>query len=248
MIAATLYDEVYSPHREAYDRWHDAFSTDPDANAPWYRLVKSHLQSQGLEGSRILEIGCGRGDFACWLAEEVGMTADIWTADFSVTAVRKARSFAESQRLHGRWLVMDIQNIAAPAATFDTIFCCESVEHVPSPPRALAELVRVLKPGGQLFLTTPNYSGLMGLYRGYLRLAGRPYTEVGQPINNFTLLPRTLRWIRATGLKINAIDAIGHYLPFPGRPPIEMGFLDNPRWLMRWTGLHSLVVAQKSRS
>ena len=59
MIAPALNDEIYSPHREAYDRWHDAFSTDPGANAPWYRLVKSHLQFQNLKRSRILEIGCG---------------------------------------------------------------------------------------------------------------------------------------------------------------------------------------------
>jgi glycosyltransferase involved in cell wall biosynthesis len=80
---------------------------------------------------------------------------------------------------------------------------------------------------------------------GYLRLVGRPYTVVGQPINHFTILPRTIRWIRAAGLRIITVNAVGHYLPFPGRPPCEMSFLDSPRWIMRWTGLHSLVMAQK---
>jgi ubiquinone/menaquinone biosynthesis C-methylase UbiE len=245
MATPALNPRIASPAREAYDAWHDAFSTDAEASSPWYRLIKTHLRPQDLKGCRILEIGCGRGDFTCWLAEKFGNAAEIYGADFSATAVRKAQAFANSRRLPARWLVTDIQCIAAPSENFDVIFCCETLEHVPNPRKALAELVRVLKPGGRLFVSTPNYTGLMGLYRGYLRLVGRPYTEVGQPINHFTILPRTIRWIGAAGMRITGIDAIGHYLPFPGRPPIEVSSLDNPRWLMRWTGLHSLVMAQK---
>ena len=245
MVASAVNPSMASPAREAYDAWHDAFSTDPDANSPWYRLIKTHLRPQDLNGRRILEIGCGRGDFTCWLARESGDIAEIWGADFSATAVRKAQAFSKSRRLRAHWLVTDIQSIAAPSSNFDIVFCCETLEHVPDPRKAVTELVRVLKPGGRLFVSTPNYTGLMGLYRGYLRLVGSPYTEVGQPINHFTTLPRTIRWIRSTGMRITGFDAVGHYLPFPGRPPIEMNFLDNPRWLMRWTGLHSLVMAQK---
>ena len=245
MAAPALKVDIGAPARQAYDKWHDAFSTDPDANSPWYRLIKTHLRSRDLMGCCILEIGCGRGDFSCWLATEFGSAAEICGADFSATAVRKAQAFAKSRQLRARWLVTDIQCIAAPSDSFDVIFCCETLEHVPDPRKAVSELGRVLKPGGRLFVSTPNYAGLMGLYRGYLRLVGRPYTEVGQPINHFTTLPRTLHWIRAAGLKITGFDAIGHYLPFPGRPPVEMRLLDNPRWLMRWTGLHSLMMAQK---
>jgi 2-polyprenyl-3-methyl-5-hydroxy-6-metoxy-1,4-benzoquinol methylase len=245
MAAPALNAEIVPPNREAYDKWHEVFSTDPDANTPWYRLIKTHLRRGDLEGRRILEIGCGRGDFTCWLAREFGNTAEVCGADFSATAVRKAQAFAKSRQLRARWLVTDIQSIAAPSSNFDVVFCCETLEHVRDPRKAVAELVRVLKPGGRLFVSTPNYTGLMGLYRGYLRLVGRPYTEVGQPINHFTTLPRTIGWIRSAGLRITDVDAIGHYLPFPGRPPIEMSLLDNLRSLMRWTGLHSLVMAQK---
>jgi hypothetical protein len=85
----------------------------------------------------------------------------------------------------------------------------------------------------------------MGLYRGYRRLTGRPFTEGGQPINNFVMLPRTLRWVRRAGLTPVAVDGIGHYLPVPGRPPVRLAFLDRARTVTRWTALHSLVVARK---
>ena len=245
MAAPAITIKTGSTTRDVYDQWHEALATDPGASSPWYRLLKHHLRNVDLRGQRILEIGCGRGDFTCWLARELGDSAEIYGADFSPAAVRKAQAFAESRGLKAKWLVSDIQSIAAPSHSFDTIFCCETLEHVPQPRTALAELVRILKPGGRLFVSTPNYAGLMGLYRGYLRVMGRPYTEGGQPINHFTVLPRTLRWIRSAGLTITGFDAIGHYLPFPGSPPIEIAFFDNPRWLMRWAGLHSLVMAKK---
>jgi SAM-dependent methyltransferase len=116
---------------------------------------------------------------------------------------------------------------------------------VPSVRGALAELARVLKRGGRLFVTTPNYLGPLGLYRGYLRLRGRRFSECGQPINRFMVLPVTAALMRRAGLRVTAIDAVGHYLPFPGRPPIRLSWLDEPRVVTRWAGHHSMLVAEK---
>ena len=96
-----------------------------------------------------------------------------------------------------------------------------------------------------MLLTTPNYFGSLGLYRGYLRLLGRSYSEDGQPINRFTLLPLTVAWVKRAGLRVKVVDATGHYLLYPGRPPIELPRVDAVR-LLRWFGLHSLVVAEKA--
>ena len=142
-------------------------------------------------------------------------------------------------------MVADIQTLPHANAVFDTVISCETIEHVADPRQAIAEMTRLLRPGGKLLLTTPNYLGPMGLYRAYLRLRGRPYTEVGQPINQLTLLPLTMAWVRRAGLRVLTHDGIGHYLPFPGRPPIELNQLDSPRPVMRWFALHSLIVAEK---
>jgi 2-polyprenyl-3-methyl-5-hydroxy-6-metoxy-1,4-benzoquinol methylase len=237
---------VGSP-QAAYEAWHERYEVDEATDTPWHRLVKQHLEEQrDLEGKRVLEIGCGRGGFACWLARRTRRPAEVVAADFAETAVRKGEEFAERSGVIGvRWEVGDIQSIVHADASFDTVVSCETIEHVPDPRRAVCELARVLKPGGRLFLTTPNYLGALGLYRGYMRLTGRRYTEEGQPINNFVMLPRTLAWVRRAGLRVRIVDAVGHYLPFPGRPPIELPVFNNPRWLQRWFGLHSLVVAEK---
>ena len=172
----------------------------------------------------------------------------IVAADFATSAIRKGRELSRRNGIEGIvWQVANIEALPHPEATFDTVISCETIEHVPHPRRAIREMSRVLRPGGRLFLTTPNYLGPLGLYRLYLRLRRRVYTETGQPINHLTLLPITYSWVTRAGLRVTKVDAIGHYLPFPGRPPIEMRHLNGLRNRLRWLGLHSLVISEKNQ-
>ena len=241
---------VVSTLRRAYNAWHERYDVDRDSDAPWHRLVKRHIdEARDIVGKQVLEIASGRGGFACWLADRSPGPARLVAADFARTAVTKGRRFARERGIEVlRWEVADIQAINHPDATFHTVFCCETIEHVADPLRALREVARVLRPGGRLYLTAPNYFGPMGLYRVYLRATGRRFTEEGQPLNHALVLPRTVSWVRRVGLRVTVIDGTGHYLPFPGRPPVEITALRRLRWLTRWVGLHSVVVATTSVS
>jgi SAM-dependent methyltransferase len=233
--------------KEVYEGWHERLGVDSEITTPWHQLLLQHLvPERDLAGKRVLEIGCGRGDFTCWLAKQPVRPSEIVATDFAATAIRKGRAFADAQNLSGiKWEIGDIQAIAHPDASFDTVISCETIEHVPQPRLALRELGRVLKPGGRLLLTTPNYFGVYGLYRVYMRLTGRRYSEEGQPINNFLLLPLTRAWIARAGLRVTLVDGVGHYFLFPGRLPKALPGLNSPRMLMRWLGLHSLIIAEK---
>jgi 2-polyprenyl-3-methyl-5-hydroxy-6-metoxy-1,4-benzoquinol methylase len=230
-----------------YDAWHALHGVDGEADAPWHQMIKARLSPTGdLIGRRILEIGCGRGGFACWLARNPAGPAEVVAADFSPAAVAMGLAFAAAQGINGvRWVVANIQELAQFETEFDTVISCETIEHVPDPPLAVRQLARVLKPSGRLFLTTPNYLSTIGLYRVYCWLRGKKFDEGGQPICHWTTIPKTRRWVRAAGLRILETESTGQYLPFPGRPPIRLEYMEHPHFLMKWFGHHSLVVAEK---
>ncbi|MCC7303038.1 MAG: methyltransferase domain-containing protein [Bacteroidia bacterium] len=52
-------------------------------------------------------------------------------------------------------IISDICSLPVPNSTFDAVLCTEVLEHVPDPGRAITELVRVLRSGGQLIITAP---------------------------------------------------------------------------------------------
>jgi 2-polyprenyl-6-hydroxyphenyl methylase/3-demethylubiquinone-9 3-methyltransferase len=234
--------------RASYDEWHARHPVDALADAPWHRLIQAGLDpSRDLAGKRLLDIGCGRGGFASWLARHPAAPVDVVGCDFSPVAVEKARRFAaESGVRHVRFEVADIQRLDQFAdGTFDTVFSCETIEHVPDPPLAVRQLARVLKPGGRLFLTTPNYLSTIGAYRVYCWIRGKTFDEGGQPICQINMSPTTRRWVRRAGLRVLRTTGAGHYLPVPGRPPIEAPWMEHPRALMKWVAHHTLVVGEK---
>jgi ubiquinone/menaquinone biosynthesis C-methylase UbiE len=224
----------------AYDAWHAGLPPDEGADSPWHEQLKALLFD--LTGYQVLEIGCGRGGFTAWLAtcQPLGIVA----ADFSTEAVTKARTLEPAGT---SFIVADIERIPLRTGSLDMVISCETVEHVPCPPAAIAEMARLLRPGGRLYLTTPNYLSMTGIYRVYVRLTGRHYTEVGQPINQLTLIPRVGLWIRRAGLRTVRMSSVGHYIPWPGRRPVRLYCLDLDRLPLRWLGLHSVFVAERPR-
>lgn len=229
--------------RSAYDAWHERVGTSPALDTPWHRLVQDALRPEvDLDRRVVIEIACGRGELAQWCAA-AARPAVLVAADFSMQAVRLAKRRAAPDA--GITFVQaDAQHIPLPAASVDTVICCETIEHVPDPQSAVRELARVLRPGGRLYLTTPNYLGPMGAYRAYLRVRGRRFTEEGQPLNHLLFAPVVRWWVSRAGLRVVTAIGAGHYLPFPGRPPILVA---ERAPLLSPFGLHALTVAEKPR-
>jgi 2-polyprenyl-3-methyl-5-hydroxy-6-metoxy-1,4-benzoquinol methylase len=221
-----------------YETWHaerEAAFDEHDIGAPWHLATLRHLPD--IAGKRVLEIGCGRGVFARELVE---FGARVAAADFSPAAVALAE-----ERLNGRaeTLVADIQEIPFDDEHFEVVISQETVEHVPDPKRALAELVRVTERGGTLILTGPNYLNMIGLYRVALRLVGRRYTEGGQPINQPLLFPVQARRLRRLGCRLEVVEGQGVPLVVPKVGTWHLPA--RPQWLMRWFGHQTIIVATR---
>jgi 2-polyprenyl-3-methyl-5-hydroxy-6-metoxy-1,4-benzoquinol methylase len=227
----------------SYDAWHTRLEepeSDDQPTAPWHRLTIANLPD--VRGKRVLEIGCGRGVFARHLAEQ---GANLVAADFSPAAVSYARRRLENH--DAEVLVADVAAIPFPDESFDVVVSQETLEHIPDPRKGLAELVRVTKVGGTLIVTTPNYLNFVGLYRALMRLVGRRFSELGQPINQPLVLARQVRWLRSLGCRIVVVDGTGHYLPVPRYDVVELRWLERPKVLTKWFSLNSLTKVVRVR-
>ena len=103
----------------------------------------------------------------------------------------------------------------------------------------------MLKRDGTLILTGPNYLSLMGLARGLLRLEGKRYSELGQPINQPLTLIGQWRRVRALGLEVEVVDSVNQLFPIPRWRTVRIQVLEHPHKLMRWFNYNTLIRARK---
>ncbi len=95
----------------------------------------------------VLEVGCGPGVFAARLVEELPGIALLAT-DQSQRFVELARERGLSAQLQ------DVQHLLAPDASYDVVLAMWMLYHVPDLDRGLAEVRRVLRPGGTFIAVT----------------------------------------------------------------------------------------------
>jgi 2-polyprenyl-3-methyl-5-hydroxy-6-metoxy-1,4-benzoquinol methylase len=234
--------------RAEYDVWHErVHGVDPqheDADSPWYQLVREQIGD--VAGLHVLEVACGRGGFSSELARA---GACVTGCDFSFAAIRVAEAkLGVNHRPPVKFIQGDAQNLPFANDSFDVVISCETIEHLPDASKALREMRRVSRPGGRLFLTTPNYANLMGLYEVYARFR-HPRRKDDQPFDRRQWFAQIRKSVRGAGWTILRTDGTVHQFPFvPGRGPIRLIFLESSkalRKLLSPLALHYFVVAEK---
>ena len=95
---------------------------------------------------RVLEVGCGWGELAEWVADETG--AEVTAIDLSPRMVELASERGIDAR------VGDVQELEFADETFDVVVAAWMLYHVPDLDRGLTEIARVLRPGGTFVAST----------------------------------------------------------------------------------------------
>jgi SAM-dependent methyltransferase len=103
-------------------------------------------------GSRILDAGAGTQRYRKFCTHLQYVAQDIAEYDGRGDATGLQTGQFDFGKLD---IVSDIAHIPEPDASFDAIMCIEVFEHLPDPLAAVREFARLLKPGGQLIITSP---------------------------------------------------------------------------------------------
>lgn len=108
--------------------------------------LAAHLDS--LEGDRVLEVGCGQGVGVELLLDRFG-AGDVVAIDLDPRMVRRARRRLRHRADPLEVRVGDACAITEPDGSFDAVVELSAIHHVPNWKDALAEMARVLRPGGR---------------------------------------------------------------------------------------------------
>ena len=111
-------------------------------------------------GSRVLEVGCGTGAQTVTLARN-SPGAHIVAFDRSGVSLARARERASAAGIaHVEWHQADLFDLPFPERSFDHVFVCFVLEHLPDPAAALIVLRRMLKPGGTITLFEGDHGSM----------------------------------------------------------------------------------------
>lgn len=164
-----------------------------------------------LKGARVLDVGCGGGLLSEALTRAGGQVTGI---DLSPAMIEVASLHAAEGGLRVAYRVSEAAALLDAGETFDVLCCMEMLEHVPEPALLLSQFARLVRPGGQVFVSTLNRNlrAFLGAVVGaeyLLRLLPRGTHEYERFIKPSELAA----WARAAGLVLRDLRGID-YDPF----------------------------------
>ena len=125
------------------------------SNRIYAQLVKKH----GPPAGRVLEVGCGLGHLLARRSDRY----TVYGSDINAWALEQARRNAPQ----GDFRLLSAEDLSAyENEFFQVVIAKHVVEHLPQPAKALAEMSRILAPGGLLLLATPNFASPMRAHKG----------------------------------------------------------------------------------
>ncbi|MCK4352482.1 class I SAM-dependent methyltransferase [candidate division WOR-3 bacterium] len=126
----------------------------------FYKEVIDKIQPY-LKG-KIIDVGCGTGDFLRLLKNKYPSCLEIFGSDISDASIERCKNIIPD----GKFIQSDIFHLNFKDKYFDVVICMELLEHIEFPHDALKELTRICKTNGYAILTVPN--GEIDTFEGHL--------------------------------------------------------------------------------
>ena len=205
-------------------------------------------------GGPVIDVGSGVGANLAALA----------AAGRQVVGTEIAFSAARVATAHGPVVVADGQALPFPAGSFWAGVCTEVLEHMADVRAVLGELARVVRPGGLVYVTTPNYANLAGVHKRWAdwRSGGHDWNPWGAHAGGYEafMTGRRLARLAAPHLEVISVRGLDFGQALTGRfsltdrlaasrrgqavvvPLLRALYRRSHRWPFRWHGMHVELV------
>lgn len=181
------------------------------ASVPWQQdiLIDFLEKIKVSKGTLCADVGTGIGNNLSTLLKYINRVTALDVSE-NALGVLQRRYAQEQDRIEIK--KMDSHHLNYCSESFDLIICTEVLEHCFEPQKALSECVRVLKPGGYIVISVPNYLNLAGLMKKiqenlYPEKTWDVWNNHDNGIENFTTSLKIKKW--AEKLRLNIIDDRG---------------------------------------
>jgi ubiquinone/menaquinone biosynthesis C-methylase UbiE len=213
-----------------------------------------HAGTRYQEGERVLEIGCGVGAQTRILARR-NPGAVFECFDISVESIEQARAVALEEGMeHVTFQQADLYSLSYKLESFDHVFVCFVMEHVPDPAFALRIFNQILKPGGTITLiegdhgsgfwtpeTLASRKAWEGLITSQMALGHDP--NIGRRVYpllknaGYRIEDVSPRWVYADQSNPVLLDGVINQIIAPmvysaERQVLESGHMDEKEWVM----------------
>jgi demethylmenaquinone methyltransferase / 2-methoxy-6-polyprenyl-1,4-benzoquinol methylase len=140
--------EVFDTVSPKYDIMNDVISFGTHRVAKWYAIKASNIKP----GSKVLDIAAGTGDLTILISKRVGPQGSVILSDINEQMLQAGRArLAKTDILDNvQFLQADAEDLQFEDNTFDAVTIGYGIRNFTNKMQALQEILRVLKPGGQL--------------------------------------------------------------------------------------------------
>jgi 2-polyprenyl-3-methyl-5-hydroxy-6-metoxy-1,4-benzoquinol methylase len=198
---------------------------DPRVDRKFERVVA--LITSTLPAESLLDAGCGDGRFLAAVARSSLRPPQLVGIDISERILETAEKMVALESADAQFVRANLEQLPFASATFERILCVQVVEHLLDPSAGVKELVRVLRCGGRLVVSTDSADSRVSQFLNFPRtvlvrafgLAGRR-AKVTFPHGSFRR-DEFVSLIRGAGLEVEAIETFKFHIDGLDVAPIK---------------------------
>jgi SAM-dependent methyltransferase len=157
---------------------------------------------QGVEGLRVMDLGCGTGVVTRALRDHLADSAELYGVDLSETLLKKAQALAGDSQI--QWTKAEVGPLPFEADSFDFVIMHTLLSHVPDLESCLRDTRRVLKSDGQLIIFDADYASTTFAYPDFEKMREIDLKLLSGLVTHLDVCRQLPRLLKGSGFRLGS--------------------------------------------